>query len=162
MIKKIVLILILVSNIAYAGESGDKNKINTNSQNIKEDDPFSKDITKELAKRQYFSSLSFYPLDTLRLVATLQVPDNESIKKFRDEILKNHKLKLDDLSKNLNAISNRFVRNLAIIELPENNDQVIIYEGQIIGKNKAIIHAINKNEVVILEKNNKIVLELSK
>jgi len=76
--------------------------------------------------------------------------------------LKNHKLKLDDLSKNLNAILNRFVRNLAIIELPENNDQVIIYEGQIIGKNKAIIHAINKNEVVILEKNNKIVLELSK
>ena len=69
MIKKIVLILILVSNIAYAGESGDKNKIKTNSQNIKEDDPFSKDITKELAKRQYFSSLSFYPLDNLASIA---------------------------------------------------------------------------------------------
>ena len=110
-------------------------------------------MTKELSYRQNLSSISFYSLDSLKLVATLQLPVN-------DQNLQ--KLKLDDFSQNLESISSRFVRNLAVVQLPESEDQVILYEGQQVGGNKGVLKLINKSDIVFIENKKEITLEISK
>ena len=72
------------------------------------------------------------------------------------------KLKLDDFSQNIESISNRFVRNLAVVQLPESEDQIILYEGQQVGGNKGVLKLINKSDIVFIENKKEIILEISK
>ena len=71
-------------------------------------------------------------------------------------------LKLDDFSQNLESISNRFVKNLAVVQLPESEDQIILYEGQQVGSNKGVLKSINKSDILFIENNKEIILEISK
>ena len=71
-------------------------------------------------------------------------------------------IKLDDFSQNLESISNRFVKNLAIVQLPESEDQVILYEGQQVGSNQGVLKSINKSDILFIENNKEIILQISK
>ena len=71
-------------------------------------------------------------------------------------------LKLDDFSQNLESISNRFVKNLAVVQLPESEDQIILYEGQQVGSNKGVLKSINKSDILFIENNKEIILKISK
>ena len=141
------------------------------------EDPFSRDLLKELAYRQNLSSISFYSLDSLKLVATLQLPVNDqNLQKLKKKIYRtwgetdendtdineDKELKLDDFSQNLESISSRFVRNLAVVQLPESEDQIILYEGQQVGSNKGVLKSINKSDILFIENNKEIILEISK
>ena len=141
------------------------------------EDPFSRDLLKELAYRQNLSSISFYSLDSLKLVATLQLPVNDqNLQKLKKKIYRtwgetdendtdineDKELKLDDFSQNLESISNRFVKSLAVVQLPESEDQVILYEGQQVGGNKGLLKSINKSDILFIENNKEIILRISK
>ena len=91
-----------------------------------------------LAKRHDLSNTSLYSIQSLKLVATLLAPDSANIKKL----------------KSTNESTESFFKNLALIELPGSEDQVFIYEGQIIGKNNARIKKITKNKVILEENQN--------
>ena len=183
MIKYLFIYFLLFTISVTAGESGDqKNTLNKQENNLTREekiieDPFFKDLTKELSYRQNLSSISFYSLDSLKLVATLQLPVNDqSLQKLRKKIYRtwgstdeseidineDKKLKLDDFSQNLESISNRFVRNLAVVQLPESEDQIILYEGQQVGGNKGVLKLINKSDIVFIENKKEITLEISK
>ena len=83
MIKYLFIYFLLFTISVTAGESGDeKNNLNKQKNNLTKEekifeDPFSRDLLKELAYRQNLSSISFYSLDSLKLVATLQLPVND-------------------------------------------------------------------------------------
>ena len=68
----------------------------------------------------------------------------------------------NDFSQNLESISNRFVKNLAVVQLPESEDQIILYEGQQVGGNKGVLKSINKSNILFIENNKEIILEISK
>ena len=78
------------------------------------------------------------------------------------DINEDEELKLDDFSQNLESISNRFVKSLAVVQLPESEDQVILYEGQQVGSNKGVLKSINKSDILFIENNKEIILEISK
>ena len=78
------------------------------------------------------------------------------------DINEDKQLKLGDFSQNLESISNRFVKNLAVVQLPESEDQVILYEGQRVGSNKGVLKSINKSDILFIENNKEIILEISK
>ena len=178
MIKYLFIYFLLFTISVTAGESGDeKNNLNKQKNNLTKEekifeDPFFRDLLKELAYRQNLSSISFYSLDSLKLVATLQLPTNdqnlEKLKKKFDrtrEDTDNNEdkgLKLDNFSQNLESISNRFVKNLAVVQLPESEDQIILYEGQQVGSNKGVLKSINKSDILFIENNKEIILQISK
>ena len=183
MIKYLFIYFLLFTISVTAGESGDKkNNLNKQKNNLTKEekifeDPFSRDLLKELAYRQNFSSISFYSLDSLKLVATLQLPTNDQnlqkLKKKFERTLEDtdendtdsnedKRLKLDNFSQNLESISNRFVKSLAVVQLPESEDQVILYEGQRVGSNKGVLKSINKSDILFIENNKEIILEISK
>ena len=178
MIKYLFIYFLLFTISVTAGESGDeKNNLNKQKNNLTKEekifeDPFSRDLLKELAYRQNLSSILFYSLDSLKLVATLQLPTNDQNleklkKKFdrtREDTDSNEDkgLKLDNFSQNLESISNRFVKNLAVVQLPESEDQIILYEGQQVGSNKGVLKSINKTDILFIENNKEIILEISK
>ena len=78
MTKYLFIYFLLFAISVTAGESGDqKNSLNKQENNLTIEektvgDPFSRDLLKELAYRRNLSSISFYSLDSLKLVATLQ------------------------------------------------------------------------------------------
>jgi len=74
----------------------------------------------------------------------LLAPDSANIKKL----------------KSTNESTESFFKNLALIELPGSEDQVFIYEGQIIGKNNARIKKITKNKVILEENQKEITMEI--
>ena len=178
MIKYLFIFFLLFTISVTAGEPGDeKNNLNKQKNNLTKEekifeDPFSRDLLKELAYRQNLSSILFYSLDSLKLVATLQLPTNdqnlEKLKKKFDrtrEDTDNNEdkgLKLDNFSQNLESISNRFVKNLAVVQLPESEDQIILYEGQQVGSNKGVLKSINKSDILFIENNKEIILQISK
>ena len=178
MIKYLFIYFLLFTISVTAGEPGDeKNNLNKQKNNLTKEekifeDPFSRDLLKELAYRQNLSSILFYSLDSLKLVATLQLPTNdqnlEKLKKKFDrtrEDTDNNEdkgLKLDNFSQNLESISNRFVKNLAVVQLPESEDQIILYEGQQVGSNKGVLKSINKSDILFIENNKEIILQISK
>ena len=178
MIKYLFIYFVLFTISVTAGESGDeKNSLNKKENNLNKEekiveDPFSRDLLKELASRQNLSSISFYSLDSLKLVATLQLPVNDqNLQKLKKKIYRtwgdtdineDKELKLDDFSQNLESISNRFVKNLAVVQLPQSEDQVILYEGQQVGSNKGVLKSINKSDILFVENNKEIILEISK
>ena len=93
MIKYLFIYFLLFTISVTAGESGDeKNNLNKQKNNLTKEekifeDPFSRDLLKELAYRQNLSSISFYSLDSLKLVATLQLPMNDqNIQKLKKKI----------------------------------------------------------------------------
>ena len=183
MTKYLFIYFLLFAISVTAGESGDQqNSLNKQENNLTKEektveDPFSRDLLKELAYRQNLSSISFYSLGSLKLVATLQVPaNNQSLQRLRKKIFRtwgdtdeseidineDEELKLDDFSQNLESISNRFVKSLAVVQLPESDDQVILYEGQQVGSNKGVLKSINKSDILFIENNKEIILEISK
>jgi hypothetical protein len=178
MIKYLFIYFLLFTISVTAGEPGDeKNNLNKQKNNLTKEekifeDPFSRDLLKELAYRQNLSSILFYSLDSLKLVATLQLPTNdqnlEKLKKKFDRTREdtdsneNKGLKLDNFSQNLESISNRFVKNLAVVQLPESEDQIILYEGQQVGSNKGVLKSINKSDILFIENNKEIILQISK
>ena len=178
MIKYLFIYFLLFTISVTAGEPGDKkNNLNKQKNNLTKEekifeDPFSRDLLKELAYRQNLSSILFYSLDSLKLVATLQLPTNDQnlqkLKKKFDRTREdtdsneNKGLKLDDFSQNLESISNRFVKNLAVVQLPESEDQIILYEGQQVGSNKGVLKSISKSDILFIENNKEIILQISK
>jgi hypothetical protein len=178
MIKYLFIYFLLFTISVTAGEPGDeKNNLNKQKNNLTKEekifeDPFSRDLLKELAYRQNLSSILFYSLDSLKLVATLQLPTNDQnlqkLKKKFDRTREdtdsneNKGLKLDNFSQNLESISNRFVKNLAVVQLPESEDQIILYEGQQVGSNKGVLKSINKSDILFIENNKEIILQISK
>ena len=50
-------------------------------------------------------------------------------------------------SKNKN--NNKFKKNLALVQVPNNKDQVIVYEGQQIGKEGGFIKEINLSGIIV-------------
>ena len=178
MIKYLFIYFLLFTISVTAGESGDeKNNLNKQKNNLTKEekifeDPFSRDLLKELAYRQNLSSISFYSLDSLKLVATLQLPTNDqNLQKLKKKIYRtwgdtdineDKGIKLDDFSQNLESISNRFVKNLAVVQLPESEDQIILYEGQQVGSNKGVLKSINKSDILFIENNKEIILQISK
>ena len=178
MIKYLFIYFLLFTISVTAGEPGDKkNNLNKQKNNLTKEekifeDPFSRDLLKELAYRQNLSSILFYSLDSLKLVATLQLPTNDqNLQKLKKKFERtredtdsneNKGLKLDNFSQNLESISNRFVKNLAVVQLPESEDQIILYEGQQVGSNKGVLKSINKSDILFIENNKEIILEISK
>ena len=183
MIKYLFIYFLLFTISVTAGESGDeKNNLNKQKNNLTKEekifeDPFFRNLLKELAYRQNLSSFSFYSLDSLKLVATLQLPVNDqNLQKLKKKIYRtwgetdendtdineDKGIKLDDFSQNLESISNRFVKNLAVVQLPESEDQIILYEGQQVGGNKGVLKSINKSDILFIENNKEIILEISK
>ncbi len=178
MIKYLFIYFLLFTISVTAGEPGDeKNNLNKQKNNLTKEekifeDPFSRDLLKELAYRQNLSSILFYSLDSLKLVATLQLPTNDqNLQKLKKKFYKTRGdtdnnedkgLKLDNFSQNLESISNRFVKNLAVVQLPESEDQIILYEGQQVGSNKGVLKSINKSDILFIENNKEIILQISK
>ena len=178
MIKYLFIYFLLFTISVTAGEPGDeKNNLNKQKNNLTKEekifeDPFSRDLLKELAYRQNLSSILFYSLDSLKLVATLQLPTNDqNLQKLKKKFYRtredtdsneNKGLKLDNFSQNLESISNRFVKNLAVVQLPESEDQIILYEGQQVGSNKGVLKSINKSDILFIENNKEIILQISK
>jgi len=178
MIKYLFIYFLLFTISVTAGEPGDeKNNLNKQKNNLTKEekifeDPFSRDLLKELAYRHNLSSILFYSLDSLKLVATLQLPTNDqNLKKLKKKFDRTREdtdsnedkgLKLDNFSQNLESILNRFVKNLAIVQLPESEDQIILYEGQQVGSNKGVLKSINKSDILFIENNKEIILQISK
>ena len=49
-----------------------------------------------------------------------------------------------------------------MVQLPESEDQIILYEGQQVGSNKGVLKSINKSDILFIENNKEIILEISK
>ena len=111
----------------------------------KKQDPFYKDLPLESLKRHDLSDASLYSVQSLKLVATLLAP------KFKN---------LNEL-KAKNQIPNSSYKNLALLELPGNGSQVVVYEGQKIGKNNALVKKISKNQITLEENNKQITMEIT-
>tara|TARA_B100000780_G_scaffold269397_1_gene228164 strand:+ start:39 stop:431 length:393 start_codon:yes stop_codon:yes gene_type:complete len=112
--------------------------VNTVKANEKNDekiiDPFNKDLSQLIAKRGSYSNGDYYPLESMLLVATL----------YSDE-------------KNGDTV----FKNTAILEMPDKS-QIVVFEGQIIAKEKAFIETISKNVIVVTVNNKEIEIKISK
>ena len=95
-------------------------------------DPFNKDIPSLVSKRANFNAV-YYPIKSLKLVATLS--DNSSS-------------------------SDSTFLPLAIFMTPS-NDQMIVAKGQEIGREKALIVRINKDDIVVTFNNEELIIMVS-
>jgi Tfp pilus assembly protein PilP len=111
----------------------------------KKQDPFYKDLPLESLKRHDFSDASLYSVQSLKLVATLLAPEFKNLNELRAK----------------NQIPNSAYKNLALLELPGNGSQVVVYEGQKIGKNNALVKKISKNQITLEENNKQITMEIT-
>ena len=82
-------------------------------------DPFNKDLSKVISKRGMYSNGDYYPIQSMVLLATLQA--NNSKNSFK---------------------------NTAILEMPDKS-QIVVFEGHIIGKEKAIVKTINQDNIIL-------------
>ena len=111
----------------------------------KKQDPFYKDLPLESLKRHDLSDASIYSVQSLKLVATLLAPEFKNLNELRTK----------------NQIPNSAYKNLALLELPGNGSQVVVYEGQKIGKNNALVKKISKNQITLEENNKQITMEIT-
>lgn len=111
----------------------------------KKQDPFYKDLPLESLKRHDLSDASLYSIQSLKLVATLLAPEFKNLNELRTK----------------NQIPNSAYKNLALLELPGNGSQVVVYEGQKIGKNNALVKKISKNQITLEENNKQITMEIT-
>lgn len=111
----------------------------------KKQDPFYKDLPLESLKRHDLSDASLYSVQSLKLVATLLAPEFKNLNELRTK----------------NQIPNSAYKNLALLELPGNGSQVVVYEGQKIGKNNALVKKISKNQITLEENNKQITMEIT-
>ena len=105
-------------------------------------DPFYKNLNEEIESRHSLSKTSLYSLKSLKLVATLLAPDYKSVDVLREQ----------------GKIPDTFYNSLALIELPGSEDHVIVYEGQKIGPNDALIVVISQDRVVLEENDQEIIM----
>ena len=111
----------------------------------KKQDPFYKDLPLESLKRHDLSDASLYSVQSLKLVATLLATEFKNLNELRAK----------------NQIPNSAYKNLALLELPGNGSQVVVYEGQKIGKNNALVKKISKNQITLEENNKQITMEIT-
>ena len=93
-------------------------------------DPFNKDLPALVSKRANYNA-SYYPVKSLKLIATLSG----------------------------NSTGDSSFLPLAIFLTPS-NEQLIVAKGQEIGKEKALIVSINKDDIVIKTNNKELKLEV--
>ena len=105
--------------------------------------PFSKDLSSSLLNRTT-NGICFYPIDTLQVVGVVRVPDEAT--------------KTSEISKN----NERFLKNLALVQVPNNKDQVVVYEGQQIGKEGGIVKKINFDSIDVQLQDKEIKMEVIK
>ena len=101
---------------------------------IKLVDPFKKDLSQLIAKRSIYSNGDYYPLESMLLVATLYSDKSSGDTTFK---------------------------NTAILEMPDKS-QIIVFEGQVIGKDKALIETIGKNDIVLKVNSKKITINIER
>ena len=82
-------------------------------------DPFNKDLSKVIAKRGMYSNGDYYPIQSMILMATLQ-----------------------------SSSSDNFFKSTAILEMPDKS-QIVVFEGNIIGKERAMVKAINQDNIIL-------------
>ena len=90
------------------------------------------------------NGICFYPIDTLQVVGVVRVPDEAT--------------KTSEISKN----NERFLKNLALVQVPNNKDQVVVYEGQQIGKEGGIVKKINFDSIDVQLQDKEIKMEVIK
>ena len=126
------LYLLLILNCFLLGP------LNTVKANEKNDgkiiDPFNKDLPRLIAKRGSYSNGDYYPLESMLLVATLYSDEKNGDTEFK---------------------------NTAILEMPDES-QIIVFEGQVIAKEKAFIETITKNAIVVIVNSEEIEIKISK
>ena len=98
------------------------------------ENPFLRDLSDELLKRQD-NGACVYPLDTFRVVGILD-------SKNQGKTLQNKKSKL------------------ALVQIPNNKDQIVISEGQILGSKGGIVKEIDFDSIVVEEEGNLVRLEV--
>ena len=103
-------------------------------KDVKIVDPFNKNLSQLIAKRGLYSNGDYYPLESMLLVATL----------YSDK-------KSGDIN----------FKNTAILEMPDKS-QIVVFEGQVIGKEKALIETISKDAIVLLVNFKQIKIKISK
>ena len=82
-------------------------------------DPFNKDLSSVISKRGISSNGEYYPIQSMILLATLQA----------------------------NSSENSF-KSTAILEMPDQS-QIVVFEGHIIGKERAIVKTINQDDIIL-------------
>jgi Tfp pilus assembly protein PilP len=90
-----------------------------NKKNYQTVDPFNKDLSKVISKRGMYSNGDYYPIQSMTLLATLQA--NNSKKSFK---------------------------STSILEMPDKS-QIVVFEGNIIGKERAIVKTINQDSIIL-------------
>ena len=95
-------------------------------------DPFNKDIPGLVSKRTNYNAL-YYPIKSLKLIATLSENSSSSDPTFLP---------------------------LAIFLTPS-NEQMIVAKGQEIGREKALIVRINKDDIVVLSNNEELMIKVN-
>jgi Tfp pilus assembly protein PilP len=98
------------------------------------ENPFLRDLSDELLKRQD-NGACVYPLDTFRVVGILD-SNNQG------QTIQNNSTKL------------------ALVQIPNNQDQIIISEGQILGSKGGIVKEIDFDSIVVEEEGNLVRLEV--
>jgi len=96
--------------------------------------PFLRDLSDELLKRQD-NGACVYPLDTFRVVGILD-SNNQG------QTIQNNSTKL------------------ALVQIPNNQDQIIISEGQILGSKGGVVKEIDFDSIVVEEEGNLVRLEV--
>jgi len=98
------------------------------------ENPFLRDLSDELLKRQD-NGACVYPLDTFRVVGILD-SNNQG------QTIQNNSTKL------------------ALVQIPNNQDQIIISEGQILGSKGGVVKEIDFDSIVVEEEGNLVRLEV--
>jgi len=98
------------------------------------ENPFLRDLSDELLKRQD-NGACVYPLDTFRVVGIL------------------------DSNKQGQSIQNNSSK-LALVQIPNNQDQIVISEGQILGSKGGVVKEIDFDSIVVEEEGNLVRLEV--
>ena len=98
------------------------------------ENPFLRDLSDELLKRQD-NGACVYPLDTFRVVGILD-SNNQG------KTLQNKRSKL------------------ALVQIPNNKDQIVISEGQILGSKGGIVKEIDFDSIVVEEEGSLVRLEV--
>lgn len=98
------------------------------------ENPFLRDLSDELLKRQD-NGACVYPLDTFRVVGILD-SNNQG------QTIQNNSSKL------------------ALVQIPNNQDQIVISEGQILGSKGGVVKEIDFDSIVVEEEGNLVRLEV--
>tara|TARA_B110000971_G_scaffold221988_1_gene272274 strand:+ start:2939 stop:3328 length:390 start_codon:yes stop_codon:yes gene_type:complete len=101
-------------------------------KNKKLADPFNKDLSKVISKRGMYSNGDYYPIQSMILMATLQANNSDNL-----------------------------FQNTAILEMPDKS-QIVVFEGNIIGKERAVVKTINQDNIILKLINKNLQIKINK